>query len=499
MDIYTVLPDLDVSQFSTVLRAAENARITVKDLLISDVLEIAKRTRLPVIDVRRCVNHIVKALHRDLGFAEVNQDGGEELLGEIEPMTKRSSRVRPHPCPEVSFISTLDPILDETLGGGIATRYLTEIAGERQVHLRDRGDRGERVFPESTMKLTETSIVQVNAIYLSTESELPTERLVQLLNSNCVYFDAVDETERPCLDNIHSVTAVDLETQNHILEFQVPLMVERGNIGLVVVDSIAANYRGELSSQDPHTLVERAWQLKHLGHLLQTLAAKKDVAVVVSNQVYDHWTDLHDFGDYPAGNASSTAPIDQAERILNIQRDEVSGNSSPVTPARTGHDLISSPLSLTKNQRLTPSSTPAIPQTPDNRTENNGARHASHACLEVPPLQHVLSLDYQQPFFTGFGKPGMANWKTPALGVVWTNQVACRIVLTKEDYEVRPPPLSPKIKSLSTDASAKLAAVNDAQTGSILSNERHISDNPPHEEDSHIKSEVLQENAAKSA
>lgn len=335
-----------------------------------------------------------------------------------------------------------------------------------------------------------------NAIYLSTESELPTERLVQLLSSNCVYSDAVDDAERPCLDNIYSVTAVDLETQNHILEFQVPIMVERCNIGLVVVDSIAANYRGELSSQDPYTLVERAWQLKHLGHLLQTLAAQKNVAVVVSNQVYDHWNDVSDFEDYPAGNISSPAP-GQTDKISGIQRDNVSGNSSPLTPAKAVQNLASSPLILARDRRTTLSSTATMPQTPDNRTGDNENTQFPAPPLEVPPLQNVLSLDYQQPFFTGFGKPGLSTWKTPALGVVWTNQVACRIVLTKEDYEIRPPPSPPRMKIPSNDAPPKLAAIDTSQDHSGA-NENSESDINSQDKDSHNDANLVQESEAAS-
>ena len=50
-----------------------------------------------------------------------------------------------------------------------------------------------------------------------------------------------------------------------------------------------------------------------------------------------------------------------------------------------------------------------------------------------------LTLDHQQRFFTGWGdtppggyEMGEKNLKSPALGLVWANQIACRIALVRE-------------------------------------------------------------------
>ncbi|KAI5290211.1 hypothetical protein KEM54_002177 [Ascosphaera aggregata] len=476
MDIYTVLPDLDVSQYASMIRATEHARITVKDLLISDTLEIAKRTRLPVVDVRRFVAYVLDALHQDLGF----HGAGRDAVNTPDDDKSQSEWVlgaESHPCPSSSFISTLDPVLDETLNGGIATRYLTEIAGERQVlcHKAKWNTGGNPLVCPVNLTTKNCSAsgktqfllqlllaVQLpppyglmkNAIYLSTESELPTERLVQLLNANPIYSAIEDERDRPSLDNIYSVTAVDLETQNHILEFQVPITVERCNIGLVVVDSIAANYRDELSSQDSTTLAERAWQLKHLGHLLQTLAAREDIAVVVSNQVYDHWTDLNEFEDPPASNIGTPrpTPLDASTKTSC----DVAPVASPAKPAGAAQILNSSPQLFARNMEIASQGSVTNPHTPSNGKDNDDAIRTSNSTLDIPPLHHILSLDYQQPFFTGFGGKASSAWKTPALGVVWANQVACRIVLTKEDYLVPPTVEMPKVSNTSESKSVKI-------------------------------------------
>jgi DNA repair protein RAD57 len=49
----------------------------------------------------------------------------------------------------------------------------------------------------------------------------------------------------PSLDRVISIVTPDLESQDHILRFQLPVAIRRHNIGLVVLDSVAANYRAE--------------------------------------------------------------------------------------------------------------------------------------------------------------------------------------------------------------------------------------------------------------
>jgi DNA repair protein RAD57 len=79
-------------------------------------------------------------------------------------------------------------------------------------------------------------------LYISTESALPTTRLSQLLRSH-TYFNSLEQN--PTLDAIHSIVTPDLESQDHILRFQVPVIIQRFGIRLLILDSVAANYRAE--------------------------------------------------------------------------------------------------------------------------------------------------------------------------------------------------------------------------------------------------------------
>lgn len=148
----------------------------------------------------------------------------------------------------------------------------------------------------------------------------------------------------------------------------------------MILDSVAANYRAERSSANtPSALATRSTQLVKLGALLRGLAREHGCAIVVANQVADRF-----------------APVSTASRA---------------SAAGSNNLFSSSPASTATN------------------SNSNSA-----------PTPSVLSLDFQQRFFTGWGdQPDIssqnANLKTPTLGLVWTNQIACRIALIKErDY-----------------------------------------------------------------
>ena len=78
------------------------------------------------------------------------------------------------------------------------------------------------------------------------------------------------------------------------------------------------------------------------------------------------------------------------------------------------------------------------------------AQSLAAAAAPSTPTPHpsALTLDHQQRFFTGWGDTPPSshtadpahdpNLKTPSLGLVWANQIACRIALVKEAAYLRP-------------------------------------------------------------
>ena len=121
-DLLHTIPDFPIKSYTHLLPSLEKHLITTTDLLTLDALEIAKRAHLPLLDVRRLAAHVVAILQRQLGLTPRGDHDGME--GSLKKLGNEI-------VGQWSTISTLDDSLDEALGGGIPTGYITEITGER--------------------------------------------------------------------------------------------------------------------------------------------------------------------------------------------------------------------------------------------------------------------------------------------------------------------------------------------------------------------------------
>jgi DNA repair protein RAD57 len=101
-DLVQILPNFPHDAYTRLIPSLERNHITTADLITIDVVEIAKRAHLPLLDLKRLCAAVLEAL----------QDGLE--------MNEASS----------GTISILDPSMDLAIGG-IRTGYLTEVTGER--------------------------------------------------------------------------------------------------------------------------------------------------------------------------------------------------------------------------------------------------------------------------------------------------------------------------------------------------------------------------------
>jgi DNA repair protein RAD57 len=195
-------------------------------------------------------------------------------------------------------------------------------------------------------------------------------------------------SEKPSLARVFAIPVQDLESQDHILAFQLPFAIRKYNVGLVILDSVAANYRAEHGSAIPRDLAHRAAQLAKLGQLLRDLAGREKIAIVVANQVSDRFEELN---------------------IAVAQH-----RPHPSSP-------------MMSSSQATPNGPGAPPSSAGNT--DTSARDSA-----------ALSLDFQQRFFTGWGdelyRSSSKGLKTPALGLAWTNQIACRIALKMEAARV---------------------------------------------------------------
>ncbi|KAH9883112.1 hypothetical protein J1614_000482 [Plenodomus biglobosus] len=381
-DLLQVLPDFDVRPYTHLLPSLDKALITTNDLLTLDAADVAKRAQLPAGEGRKLADAVLLALHRQLGFGGEEAAGSSFLSSSSNPDAWREDR---------RFISTLDERLDVALGGGIPPGYLVEITGESGA-----GKTQVLLTLLLASQLSPPLGLGKSAVYISTEAVLATTRLTQLL-SNHPALTSLPVDERPSLSRILSIQTPDLESQEHILRYQLPVAIKKHNVGLVILDSVAANYRAEFEKKGPNgaaaSMAKRGTQLVQLGALLRELARTEGIAVVVANQVADRFSKPPSaFSSNTASRATSTNSQGNVRTASNNSQ----GTSHEPTPQ------LSNPLSQFEDD---------ITLSPD-----------------------PLALDHQQRWLTGWGdlqhEPAHAQ-KTPSLGLVWTNQLACRIALLK--------------------------------------------------------------------
>lgn len=395
--------------------------------------DIGKRTQLPLLDLKRLCNAVLASLHSDLGVAADHE----------RPSSAAGDNALRHHFSTLeaqwSTISTLDPVLDAALNGGIPTGYITEVSGEAGAG-------------KTQLLLSLLLAVQLpppygtgrNALYISTEAPLQTRRLTQMLAKNPIFADIAPE-RRPSLDNIMSTTTPDLESQDHILTYQVPVEVSRRNIGLVVLDSVAANYRAEFdrksdtvggraAADQGSNMGARSTELVRLGMHLRELARKHNVAVVVSNQVADR------FG------------LGRLQQQLTVYKNK--HVATPAAKAMRKETSLSSPLaSRAKNSDQQPplpqveptssmgdllprsSLSSGVEEEDEDRPPERPPPPPLFDDIAGPPVPPALNFDHQARWFTGWGDDPHPSpihpLKTPSLGLVWATQIACRIALYK--------------------------------------------------------------------
>ncbi len=215
--------------------------------------------------------------------------------------------------------------------------------------------------------------------------------------------------DRPTLDKIMNVSTPDLESQEHILRYQLPVAVQRDGIKLVIIDSVAANYRAE--SERPglggtggagggKNMAQRSSDLVKLGELLRGLAREHGIAVVVANQVADRFSGGSDRGgSSPFKRATQSSPL--------ARRSVPNGGGMMPSSSNVG------PMSSLPGAEL------LVVEAPFRGTSD------------------PMSLDHQQRWFTGWGddpnpsRLAEMGQKTPSLGLIWTSQIACRIAVIK--------------------------------------------------------------------
>ncbi|OCT45515.1 DNA repair protein rhp57 [Cladophialophora carrionii] len=309
MDLLDVLPDFDLKPHTHLLHSLDKNNVSVSQLVALAPTEIARICPLPPRDVDRLVRDIVKALQQDLlrGVKRKRKNTADTPGGRQPEAT--GTKVN-----EQTGVSTSDLNFDRALNEGIRPGHITEVVGESRT--------GKTTFALGlllSVQLAPPVGLGKAGIFITSEGPLNTKRLNQMLSS---YADVLPE-QRPSLDRVHTITVTDLEAQEHILRYQLPVAISRYNVGLVVLDSVTANFRAEYGTRTAAQLADRAAQLTNLGNTLRQLAIEHDIAVVVTNQVSDRFDDSkHLFRSSPAATSSPAASLQNLPPAVAERRQE---------------------------------------------------------------------------------------------------------------------------------------------------------------------------------
>ncbi|KAJ6262205.1 DNA repair protein rhp57 [Drechslerella dactyloides] len=438
-DILTLLPNIYTTtpQLRPLLDrhspAFDACNITTVDLVTLDPRTICQRARISLNDVNRIVDAVRDALNSEtLGPAVVaaartggggggngsgGRGGGRGRAGRKGPAVGGTSGRNMAALGRAQgFVAVGDDGVDGLLSGGVMTGSVTEIVGESGVG-------------KTQMLLRLCFAIQQpphnrSAIYICTESQISTKRMASMLAG--LQQRQVPGWETLSLDRIQTAMCQYLDTLEHIVRYQLPVAIDRFGVGLVIVDSIAANFRVDDDDDDTaggdsntnttsttpkpkeknkgrgrvNKLARRAGDIVRLGTCLKEMAVRKNIAIVVANQVSDV------FEPYRRPNNNHDRP------------------TFPSTPSTLPSSSRWPPGYPSSSQDI---ATSQIPSTAANSADDD----------------ILLTYDYQARWFTGWGDvdetdealaAAAGKLKTPALGMAWTNLLDARIALVKGTF-----------------------------------------------------------------
>lgn len=264
MDLYDELPQSKLlynDEFNQLLECTKQHCITVVDFLTLNSKELANLTQRSIVEVTKFQQLLIREYNKELA----------EEVSEIVPIET---------CPKASYFTTGDIIIDEVIGHGIHTNCITEIFGESST--------GKSQLLMQLALSVQLPVLKGGlngkAVYITTEGDLPTQRLEEMILQKKLF-----KENNVSQKKIFTVSCNDLITQEHILNVQLPILLERNknDIKLIIIDSISHHLRVELESKSFRDSQDNRFYIEKMAENLLFLANKYSLAVVVANQVSD--------------------------------------------------------------------------------------------------------------------------------------------------------------------------------------------------------------------
>ncbi|NXJ04337.1 XRCC3 protein, partial [Odontophorus gujanensis] len=183
------------------------------------------------------------------------------------------------PCQRLSLGCS---VLDDLLKGGIPLVGITELAGESSA--------GKTQIGLQLCLCVQYPYryggLESGAVYICTEDAFPSKRLQQLIaQQHKLRADVPPEIIQKIRfgNNIFVEHAADLDTFHNCITKRISVLLTRGAVRLVVIDSIAALFRCEFGASDS---VLRARYLQMFGAQLHGLSTRFRTPIMCINQVW---------------------------------------------------------------------------------------------------------------------------------------------------------------------------------------------------------------------
>ncbi|XP_005951579.1 DNA repair protein XRCC3 isoform X2 [Haplochromis burtoni] len=181
------------------------------------------------------------------------------------------------------------PVLDRLLRGGLPVGGITELAGES-------GTGKTQVGLQLSLSVqypAEHGGLGAGALYVCTEDSFPIKRLHQLIGEQvCLRSDVPADlvSSLRFSDHVYIEHTADLDSLLVCLTRRARLLLTRGLVRLIVVDSVAALFRTEFQADD---WLERNRQLLTFSSMLHHLSQEFSTPVLCINQVTDVFSQSH--------------------------------------------------------------------------------------------------------------------------------------------------------------------------------------------------------------
>ncbi|XP_030378596.1 DNA repair protein XRCC3-like isoform X2 [Scaptodrosophila lebanonensis] len=182
------------------------------------------------------------------------------------------SLLQPPACNKWSHLSFGCASLDRCTGGGVSTRGITEICGAAGV------GKTQLLLQLSLCAQLPTNLGGLGrgVAYICTEDVFPSRRLLQISKA---FETRYPDQKLRYMSNVFIEQLYDSEPLLNCVCKRLPKLLEQQDIGLIIVDSVAAIFRLYTD------FIERARDLRRFAHALLGYVDKYKLAVVCSNQM----------------------------------------------------------------------------------------------------------------------------------------------------------------------------------------------------------------------